>query len=133
VGERTALKILHGFFHPLLRRILDVVHAPIKPQLEMLRREGFESVWVESLDRALRRWLSRFEKIPDEVIAKYPGRPLSEIAQETSILPELKQDFEKICDIIVVACELEKYHAPRWFSWLVEDLKAEGVIRGDEK
>lgn len=122
------LEILHGFAGKLLIKYLHIVHEVIYPHLEKMRQIGFESEFTRKLDRALDRFVLRFQGIPQELRSSAPGRPESEIAQETSILPELKEDFRKIADIVVTIAEMEKYHFPRWLSWLFEDLKKEGVI-----
>jgi len=128
VGEKVTLMILHGFMQQLLFRGIDLIHSTIKPNLERLREEGFESPYTIKLERALRRFVDRFDASYVDRVAAEVGRSKAEIAQELSVIPELKAQFEKIADIVVVLSEMEKYHLPRWIKWLAEDLKVEGCI-----
>jgi hypothetical protein len=113
---------------PLTSRGIDVVHAVVKPQLERMRKEGYEGEFTPRFERALRRFCSRFDPERVKAEARAKGRPEAEVAQELSIIPDLREDLEKLADIAVVLAELERYHFPRWVRWLVEDLKAEGCL-----
>jgi len=127
MAERLALRTLHGFAGPLLFRVVDVVHASIKPQLEALRKEGYTSEYTPKLERALKRFCTRFDEQHIKAIAQQTGRSPAEIAQETSQIPEMKELFDKLSDIVLVLAEMEKLHLPRWIKWLVEDLEREGA------
>jgi DNA-binding Lrp family transcriptional regulator len=114
--------------HPLLKQAINLVHAAVGGQVERLREEGFESEYTAKLDRALNRFTDRFIALPVDVVKAHPGRSVKELEQETSIIPEMREDFEKLRDIVIAISEMEKYHFPRWLRWLAEDLKAEGCI-----
>jgi hypothetical protein len=128
MSREEAIRSLHSFAQPLFRQSLVFAHALVEPSLEEIRREGFQSDFSLRLDRALRRFYSRFDPERVRAEARAKGRPEGEIAQELSIIPELREEFEKLGDIAVVLAELERYHFPRWVRWLVEDLKAEGCL-----
>jgi hypothetical protein len=125
--ERLALRTLHGFAGQLLHKVVDIVHASIKPQLEALRKQGYTSEYTYKLERALKRFCSRFDAQHVIAVAQQTGRSPAEIAQETSQVPEMRELFEKLSDIVLVLAEMEKLHLPRWIQWLVEDLEREGA------
>jgi hypothetical protein len=128
MSREEAIRSLHSFAQPLIRQGLVFAHALVEPSLEEIRREGFQSDFSLRLDRALRRFCARFDPERVRAEARAKGRPEAEIAQELSIIPELREDLEKLADIAVVLAELERYHFPRWVRWLAEDLKAEGCL-----
>jgi hypothetical protein len=131
--EGTAHTALHGIFHPLIRRMVETVHGALAPFLVVKRKAGLQSEFSKKLDRALQRWVSRFDKVPEEIVNANPGVPVSELAQRTSIIPELQPDAHAVADIAVVLSDLEKTHFPRWFAWLVEDFAGEGLIFYNER
>jgi hypothetical protein len=128
MSREEAIRSLHSFAQPLIRQGLLFAHALVEPSLNQIRREGFQSDFSAKLDRALRRFCSRFDAERVRAEARAKGRPEGEVAQELSIIPELREDLEKLADVVVALAELERYHFPRWVRWLAEDLKAEGCL-----
>ena len=120
---------LHDLFHPLMRELVGRTSSELAGLIEQKRALGWRSDFTRSLDRALSRFVSRFGRIPDEVLERFRGMERNEIEQRTSIIPGLHDEIEEACDLICVLSDLEVVHFPRWFGWLIEELKVEGLIK----
>lgn len=119
---------LHGFYQPLIYKALDIIAAPTSQYVSQLRRKGFRSSFSQRLDYALTKFANRFTEEALKPVAEKTGRPMNEIAQELHILPELREQILAVRDILVALSELEISHFPVWWSWLMEDLKSEGLV-----
>ena len=119
---------LHELFHPYILEILEEYHKPIAVLINQKRELGLRGDFSRRLDRALERFASRFERVPEELKLGKTGVELEEIEQRTSIITGLYPEVHAFRDFVCALSECEPFHFPRWWSWLVEDLKAEGLI-----
>jgi len=119
---------LHRIFYSLLRSKVYPVVYPIEKLVNVRREAGFRSEFNRRLDRALQKWIEEITTIPPEIVQKYPGRNLTEIAQELHLVPDLEPDLQTLRDLIMACAECEVYHFPVWFGRLVDALKREGLI-----
>jgi hypothetical protein len=119
---------LHRLFHSLLRQKVYPVVYPVQKLVALRREVGFRSEFNRRLDKALQRWIEEITTVPPEVMEKYPGRALGEIAQELHLVPDLEPDLQVLRDLIMACAECEVWHFPVWFSRLVDALKREGLI-----
>jgi hypothetical protein len=119
---------LHGFYSPLILRALEIAAAPISGHVQRLREKGFRSEFSKRLDEALTKFADRFTEEKLKPLVERTGRPMAELAQEEHILPELRPQILALRDIAVALSELEISHFPVWWSWLMEDLKSEGLV-----
>lgn len=132
MGEHEVQVKLHEFFHPLIQRALDFVFTPLTPLILAKQATGWSSEFTRKLDLANRRFIKRLsgEGVPE--LQTLEGTKLNEFCQEHSIIPGLAKEAQQALNLVQLLSDLERWHFPRWFTWLVEEYEREGLVFYDE-
>ncbi len=114
----AAQRALYGKFHPLILKALKGIIVPILAETTTRHARNWEFEFAEKMDRALTRLAARIE-----------GSPGNDTElMEQGINPGVVRELLMFRDIVCTLASQERYYFPKWWTWLIEELRRENLI-----